>query len=121
MSSISDVLVYVRQHSSNSSEYYQKMTSHSINIHKKMFLRFFVPTEKELKVQYTTHEKCQILKKIMSSNLKNPKMPQIYLENRYNIPKHILDIVKYAKKRAKQLNCNFEIYERLQNLVDASL
>lgn len=84
MSSISDVLVYVRQHSSNSSEYYQKMTSHSINIHKKMFLRFFVPTEKELKVQYTTHEKCQILKKIMSSNLKNPKMPQIYLENRYN-------------------------------------
>ena len=32
--------------------------------------------------------------------------------------KNILDIIQYAKKRAKQLNFNFEIYERLQNLVD---
>ena len=41
-----------------------------------------------------------------------------YFENRNNIPSHIIDIINYAKKRAKQLNSNFEIYERLQNLVD---
>jgi len=83
MTSLSDVLVYIRQHSSNSPEYYQKMIAHSINIHKKMFSRFFTPTETELKFEYTIREKCQILQKIMASNLKNPKMPQIYLENKY--------------------------------------
>ena len=41
-----------------------------------------------------------------------------YLQNRNSIPKHIIDIIKYAKKRAKQLKSNFEIYERLQNLLD---
>ena len=84
MSSISDVLVYVRRHLSNSSEYYQKMEAYSINIHKKMFSRFFTPTKQELKFQYTTREKCQILQKIMQANLKNPQIPQIYLEKRYH-------------------------------------
>ena len=38
-----------------------------------------------------------------------------YLKNKDNIPKHIFD---YAEKRAKQLNTNFELYERLQNMID---
>ena len=33
-----------------------------------------------------------------------------------DIPKHILNLIKYAKKRSKQLGTNFELYERLQNL-----
>jgi molybdenum cofactor biosynthesis enzyme MoaA len=40
-----------------------------------------------------------------------------YLRNRNNIPKHIFELIKYAEKRAKQLKSNFEIYERLQNVV----
>ena len=40
-----------------------------------------------------------------------------YLQNRNNIPKHIFELIKYAEKRAKQLKSNFEIYERLQNVV----
>lgn len=40
-----------------------------------------------------------------------------YKENKNNIPKHIFELIKYAEKRAKQLNSNFEIYERLQNVV----
>lgn len=41
-----------------------------------------------------------------------------YLEHRDNIPSHIFDLIQYAKKRAKQLNTNFELYERLQNLFE---
>lgn len=41
-----------------------------------------------------------------------------YLANRGNIPKHIFKLIDYAKKRSKQLNTNFELYERLQNLLD---
>ena len=41
-----------------------------------------------------------------------------YLKNKDNIPKHIFDLIKYAEKRAKQLNTNFELYERLQNMID---
>ncbi len=41
-----------------------------------------------------------------------------YLENKNNIPEYIYKLVDYAKKRAKQLNTNFELYERLQNLMD---
>jgi len=40
-----------------------------------------------------------------------------YLANKDNVPQHIFDLVKYAEKRAKQLNTNFELYERLQNMV----
>ena len=39
-----------------------------------------------------------------------------YLKNKDNIPKYIFDLVKYAKKRSKQLHTNFELYERLQNM-----
>ena len=41
-----------------------------------------------------------------------------YLKNKDNIPKHIFDLIKYAEKRAKQLKTNFELYERLQNMID---
>lgn len=41
-----------------------------------------------------------------------------YLSNRGNIPKHIIELIKYAKKRSKQLHTNFELYERLQNLIE---
>ena len=41
-----------------------------------------------------------------------------YLKNKDNIPKHIFDLIKYAEKKAKQLNTNFELYERLQNMID---
>lgn len=39
-----------------------------------------------------------------------------YQEHIDNIPKKILDLINYAKKRSKQLHTNFELYERLQNL-----
>ena len=39
-----------------------------------------------------------------------------YQQHKDNVPKHILDLIKYAKKRSKQLHTNFELYERLQNL-----
>lgn len=39
-----------------------------------------------------------------------------YLAHKNNIPKHIYDLVEYVRKRAKQLNMNFEPYERLQNM-----
>ena len=40
-----------------------------------------------------------------------------YLEHKDNIPKHIFDLVKYAEKRSKDFNTNFELYERLQNVM----
>ncbi len=40
-----------------------------------------------------------------------------YLANKDNIPPHIFELIKYAEKRAKQLNTNFELYERLQNMI----
>lgn len=39
-----------------------------------------------------------------------------YHEHKDNMPKHILELVKYAQKRSKQLRTNFELYERLQNV-----
>lgn len=39
-----------------------------------------------------------------------------YLENKDNIPQRIFDLVRYVKKRSKQLNTNFELYERLENM-----
>lgn len=41
-----------------------------------------------------------------------------YLQNKNNIPKHVIDLIKYVQKRSKQLNTNFEIYERAKNLID---
>ena len=40
-----------------------------------------------------------------------------YLENRNNIPKHLYKLIDHAKKLAKKYNSNFELYERLQNMV----
>ncbi len=41
-----------------------------------------------------------------------------YIKNRHNIPSHIFELINYAKKRSKELHTNFELYERLQNLVN---
>ena len=43
-----------------------------------------------------------------------------YLENRNNIPPHLLKLIKHAKKLAKKYHSNFELYERLQNLISDS-
>ena len=41
-----------------------------------------------------------------------------YLKNRGNVPPHIFKIIDYAKKRSKELHTNFELYERVQNLIN---
>ena len=41
-----------------------------------------------------------------------------YLTNRGKVPKYIIDLIKYVEKRSKQLNTNFELYERVQNLLN---
>ncbi len=41
-----------------------------------------------------------------------------YLKHKDNIPKHIFDLIEYARKRSKQLNTNFELYERIQNMIE---
>lgn len=41
-----------------------------------------------------------------------------YFKHRYNIPKYIFDLINYAKKRSKQLNTNFEVYERMENMLE---
>lgn len=84
IASISDTLIYIRSHHTNSSEYYGAMHQNSLDIHKKFFSLFFVPTADELKFEYNTKEKCSILKKMKEANLVKPRMPQVYLENRYN-------------------------------------
>jgi molybdenum cofactor biosynthesis enzyme MoaA len=40
-----------------------------------------------------------------------------YLQNKDNIPKHIFELIDYAKKRAKKMRTNFELYERLNNMI----
>ena len=40
-----------------------------------------------------------------------------YLEHKDNMPQYIFDLVKYAEKRSKDFNTNFELYERLQNVM----
>jgi pyruvate-formate lyase-activating enzyme len=40
-----------------------------------------------------------------------------YLKNRNNIPENIYTLIEHARKRAKKLNFNFELYERLQNVL----
>ncbi len=83
LGSISDTLVFVRSHSSNSQTYYNAMTTNSIKIHQNMISRFFVPQKNELKFEYSLMEKCHILYKIKNSNSKNPQIPQVYIDNRY--------------------------------------
>lgn len=39
-----------------------------------------------------------------------------YKEHKDNIPSHIIALVRYVKKRSKQLHTNFELYERVENL-----
>ena len=41
-----------------------------------------------------------------------------YLKNRGNVPPHIFKLIEYARKRSKQLHTNFELYERVQNLIN---
>jgi len=83
LAKMTDVLVYRRVHHTNSEKYYNAMIDNSLEIHKKMFSRFFIPTPEEIKFEYSIPEKCNLLKKIMTVNSQKPKMPQIYLENRY--------------------------------------
>ena len=40
-----------------------------------------------------------------------------YLKHQDNIPKYILDLINYVRKRSKQLNTNFEAYERLGSML----
>ncbi len=40
-----------------------------------------------------------------------------YKANKYNVPEHIFELVEYIKRRSKELNTNFEMYERLENLM----
>lgn len=40
-----------------------------------------------------------------------------YLANKDNIPKHIFDLIDYIKKRSRQLKTNFELYERIENML----
>lgn len=84
MASISDVLLYIGKSGDKPKNYYEAMTENSILIHKKVFAHFFTPKPKELKFDYNLNEKCLILDKIKKANQKNPQIPQIYIENRYN-------------------------------------
>ena len=83
MASISDVVLYIGDDNLKPTNYYSIMDKNSILVHKKIFSLFFTPTLEELKFEYSTFEKCAILKKIKESNLKNPHIPQIYLEHKY--------------------------------------
>ena len=40
-----------------------------------------------------------------------------YLKNRNNVPKHIIELIKYTEIRAKKLNLMLQLYERIQNLL----
>ena len=84
LASISDLLVYVRSHSTNASTYYKAMHDNSLEIHRKMMSHFFVPTEEDLKFSYSVPEKCLFLSQMLKANLKNPQIPHIYLEDRFN-------------------------------------
>lgn len=88
---IYDVLVLRRVHYLNDANYYKEMVKNSLEIHRKLISRFFVPTEEDIKFQYNTYEKCVLLKKIMHHNEKNPKISQQYLVDRYfsSCPKNI--------------------------------
>lgn len=41
-----------------------------------------------------------------------------YLEHKNNIPEHIYELLKYAKKRSNELNTHFELYERIESIMD---
>lgn len=84
MASVSDILLYIGRDNFKPQNYYEAMHENSALIHKKIFSLFFTPTLNELKFKYNTYEKCRILTKIKEANLKNPRIPQIYIENKYN-------------------------------------
>ncbi len=93
LASLSDVLVYVRFHSSNSPKYYKAMETNSIEIHRQLFSIFFMPEEKELKFHYNTYEKCHILLKIMEGNKKKHLLVQSDIQRYYdkNCPQNTKD------------------------------
>lgn len=41
-----------------------------------------------------------------------------YENNKNNIPKHIFELLQYAQFRSKELGTHFELYERIQKLLD---
>ena len=41
-----------------------------------------------------------------------------YLEHKDNIPEKIYELLKYAKKRSLELNTHFELYERIESIID---
>lgn len=100
MAKISDVLVFRRDHYTNSESYYQEMIDNSLEIKKRMISRFFWPKEDEIKFDYTVPEKCRILKKMIVSNRKIPQMQQSYLEDRYD------DMCPYSLDNTYYLNWN---------------
>lgn len=83
IASVSDVLVYIRSHNTNSPKYYDAMHQNSLDIHEKFFSLFFTPSSDELKFEYSIKEKCTLLHKMKEANLKKARIPQVYLENRY--------------------------------------
>lgn len=40
-----------------------------------------------------------------------------YKEHKDNIPDHIIRLIRYVRKRSEELNTNFEMYERIENIV----
>ena len=84
LASISDTLLYTGSDNVKPTNYYEAMSDNSVFIHKKAFSRFFTPSSDELKFEYNLNEKCLILNKIKKVNQKDPQIPQIYIENRYN-------------------------------------
>ena len=83
LGSISDTLVYIRSHGSNSPDYYNQMITNSLEIHRKLLSRFFEPTQEDLKFVYPLRKKCELLQKIASGNKVSNRVPQQWIENRY--------------------------------------
>ena len=83
MASIKDTLAYVRFHSSNSKEYYTAMSKNALDVKRKMLSQFFLCKDEDVKYVYSQKEKCALLRKMLDGNLKNPKLPHHYLENRF--------------------------------------
>ena len=81
--SLSDILGYVRRHTTNSKSYYDDMVSNSIRIHKKAFELFFTPKEEELKFAYNQLEFCSILEKMKNSDRPRDIIPKEMIERRH--------------------------------------
>ena len=83
LASITDTLVYIRSHGSNSPSYYEQMISNSLKIHRKLLSRFFTPKESDLKFVYPLPKKCKLLKKMANINKTLNRVPQEWIEKRY--------------------------------------